>query len=52
LGARIFNNTKLTNYGFVDDTPSLDLRQLRKRGFLIDGKVTPGYLPLGGRNRI
>ena len=40
LAARIVNNSKRTKTGYVEATPHLDIRDLRRRGIIAEGSIT------------
>ena len=45
MGARIHNNPKTQNLGYVDHTLALDIRELRKKGFVVEGRQKRGRIP-------
>lgn len=40
MAARIINNSKRTNTGYVEATPHLDIRELKRRGIIAEGLIT------------
>jgi site-specific DNA recombinase len=58
MGARFDNNPKTQSLGYVDETLALDIRELRKKGFVVEGQLAAskkkglwmgGQVPLGYR---
>jgi hypothetical protein len=45
MGERLHNNPRTKNLAYVDQMQALDIRELRKQGFLVEGRRKRGRIP-------